>query len=241
MAVVPRLHLEDPPLRAAVTVSLDAARSHYLSRVLRLAAGDAVALFNAEDGEWRARVVALDRRGVRLAVEDRLRPPCAEPGPSLWFAPPRRTRLEWLVEKAVELGVGGFRPVITERTVARLQRPERLRAIAVEAAEQCGRLTVPEFAPTRPLARALVEEAPAALLFADEAGDGRPLLKALDGEGPEPAFLVGPEGGFTPAERAMLRARTTVRPVSLGPRILRSETAALYMLACWGAVRGAGG
>ncbi len=236
MAVAPRLHLDDPRLQPGVTVSLDAARAHYLARVLRLGIGDTVILFNARDGEWRARITGCERRAAQLRVEDLLRPPQAEPGPSLWFAPPRRTRLEWLVEKAVELGVTRLCPVITARTVARLQRPERLRSIAVEAAEQCRRMSLPEIAPARELGAVLAEERVPALLFADEGGAGRPLLTALQTH-PGAAFLVGPEGGFTAAERAMLRARPEVVPVGLGPTILRSETAALYMLSGWRAVR----
>ena len=236
MAALPRLHVEDPRLAAEVTVVLDADRTHYLGRVLRLAAGDAVSLFNAEDGEWRARILSLDRRRARLLVEEPLRPPRPEPGPTLWFAPPRRVRLEWLVEKAVELGVARLCPVLTARSVARPRRADRLHAIAVEAAEQCRRLTVPPITEARTLETALAEEAPFPLLFADEAGGGRPLLEALDAA-PEPAMLVGPEGGFTPEERAMLRAHPGVTPVGLGATVLRTETAALYMLAAWRARR----
>ncbi len=236
MAVVPRLHVEAPSLRRGATVSLDAARTHYLVRVLRLAPGAEVRPFNAVEGEWRARLTEVGRRSAVLTVEERRRPPRPEPGPALWFAPPKRLRLEWLVEKAVELGVGRLLPVLTERTVAVPRRPERLLAIAVEAAEQCGRLSVPEIAPPRPLVAVLAEEAPPVLLFADETGGGRPLPEALR-EAPAAALLVGPEGGFAPAEKAALLARTEVRAVSLGSTILRSETAALYMLSCWRASR----
>ena len=236
MAALPRLHVEAPRLAAEVTVVLDAGRTHYLARVLRLGVGDAVLLFNGEDGEWRARLLALGRRRAELLVEERLRAPRPEPGPTLWFAPPRRVRLEWLVEKAVELGAARLCPVITGRSVVRLPRSDRLRSLAVEAAEQCRRLTVPEIAPARALAERLAAEDPPLLLFGDEAGEGRPLAEVLDGR-PEPVFLVGPEGGFTPAERAMLRAHPAVLAVGLGPSILRTETAALYMLAVWRALR----
>lgn len=228
-----RLHVETE-LGPGAAVGLDAGRAHYLVRVLRLGPGAMVRVFNARDGEWRATVEMVGRREVRLRVGDRLRPAAPVHGPTLYVAPPRRSRFEWLVEKATELGVGRIAPVLTARSVARPHNSDRLRAIMVEAAEQCERLDVPELAPLRPLREALDARAGGPLVFADEAG-GTPVLDAL-GRVRDADFLVGPEGGFDAAERSYLRSRGEVVAVSLGPRILRVETAALALLACAAAV-----
>jgi 16S rRNA (uracil1498-N3)-methyltransferase len=237
----PRLFV-DQPLAAGVRLALGRPQAHYLRHVLRLRAGDMVLAFNGTEGEWAARLDGA-REPALLPVE-LLRPQRPEPGPTLLVAPIKRPRLEWLLEKAVELGVGRILPVLTGRGVVRTEASERLRARIVEAAEQCGRLTVPEVAEPMRLGAAVdAATAAAGLLgFADEAGGGVPLLAALEAE-PLDALLVGPEGGFAPAERAALLARPQVRPVSLGPLILRTETAAIYAMACWRAVaeRRAGG
>lgn len=228
---VPRLLVEQP-LAEDELLPLDEGPAHYLRTVLRLRPGATVLAFNGRDGEW-ACALEVAGRGTLLRTRRRERAQEAEPGPVLLFAPIKRPRLEWLVEKAVELGVRRLLPVLTERTVVKLEAPSRLRARIVEAAEQCGRLTVPELAEPAPLEAALAE--PAALgsiAFADEAGAAEPLARLL-ARGLPDALLVGPEGGFTPAERQALRARPGVRPVSLGPRILRAETAALCLLATW--------
>ncbi len=227
----PRLHVERLAPGSS-PVELDAARAHYLRTVLRLRVGDRLRLFNAEAGEFEARLIALARDRALAELGPQSRPPVAPSGPELWFAPIRRTRMEWLVEKAVELGVRQLVPVITARTVVQLRRPERLRAIAVEAAEQCERLHVPPILPPQPLNRRLAERDPAIpLLVAVERTDAPPLLQQLTRLASNaPAVLVGPEGGFSPEERALLRATSGVRPVSLGSTILRSETAALYAL-----------
>jgi 16S rRNA (uracil1498-N3)-methyltransferase len=230
--MAPRLHLPGR-LEPGAALRLDAPRAHYLTHVLRLRAGAPLRVFNAESGEWRAVLAAVGKRDATLELAEQLRPPLPEPGPVLHFAPIRRSRLDWLVEKAVELGAGALVPLLTERTVVRLENPERLRAIVVEAAEQCERLTVPELAAPRPFGAWLAGREPSRpLLFADEAGGGRPLAEALAGTG-TPDLLVGPEGGFTPQERGLLLTAPGVRPVTLGPRILRAETAALAMLAAW--------
>ncbi|GBD43973.1 Ribosomal RNA small subunit methyltransferase E [bacterium HR40] len=229
----PRLYVETP-LACGTRVELPAAAAHYLLRVLRLGRGAGVRLFNARDGEWSARIDTAGRDRVQLAVEERLRPPPELGGPTLFVAPPRRSRFEWLVEKATELGVGRIVPVATRRGVAKPERMERLRAIAVEAAEQCGRLDVPEIEGLCPFDQLLerLREGPA--MVADETG-GEPLLPAL-ARSPRAAFVVGPEGGFAAEEREALRALAGGVGVSLGPRILRTETAAVAMLACWVAV-----
>ena len=235
----PRLFV-DVPLAEGAEVALDRARLHYLGHVLRRRAGEPVLVFNGRDGEWRAVLEPAGRQVGRLRIGGQVRPQAAEPGPVLYLAPPKRPRLEWLVEKAVELGVARIVPVLTERTVVKLANPERLRAQLVEAAEQCRRLTVPVMDEPRPLWQALAARAAgSALLMADEAGGGAALLDALRRE-PAGDLLVGPEGGFAPAEAAALRARPGTIPVSLGSLILRTETAAIVLLACWQAARAAG-
>lgn len=226
---VPRLH-HAAPLAAGTRVPLDSGRVHQLHHVLRLAPGAAVRLFNAASGEWRATLVRLERRGGEALVEELVRPAAAEPGPHLAIAPIRASRLDWLIEKAVELGVSALDLVLTRRTVVKPERIDRLQAIAVEAAEQCGRLSVPQLSSPSPLGvwlEALPRGLP--LLVADEAG-GEPAGRAL-ADAPEAVLLVGPEGGFAAEERARLLARPATRPIALGPRILRSETAALWLLA----------
>jgi 16S rRNA (uracil1498-N3)-methyltransferase len=201
---------------------------------MRLRAGATVLVFNGVDGEWAATLE--DGRQPRLVAGERHRPQRSEPGPTLLVAPIKRPRLEWLLEKAVELGVGRILPVLTERSVVRPEASHRLRAHVIEAAEQCGRLTVPEVA--EPMALISVVDAVTSggsLGFADEAGGGIPLITALE-TASIGSVLIGPEGGFSPNERAVLLARPQVRPVSLGPLILRAETAAIYAMACWRAV-----
>lgn len=221
----------DEALGAGARIAADPAKAHYLQGVMRQRAGDRVALFNSRDGEWAATLVPEGKRRLVLAVEERLRPQADEPGPRLLFAPIKRTRLELLIEKATELGVGSLVPVRTRRAVVDRLNPTRLRAIAIEAAEQCGRLTIPEIAPLAPLEEA-VSSRDVPILFADETGIGTPLLEAIRTQGPGD-LLIGPEGGFDSAERAALMASPHLVPVSLGPRILRAETAALAALTLW--------
>lgn len=236
---VPRLHVPEP-LAAGREIRLDGDRARYLRTVLRLRDGDPVLPFNAADGEWRARLVPAGKRDAALAVEARRRAPAPEPGPVLVFAPIRRSRLDWLVEKAVELGAARLVPVITRRTVVRPESPDRLRAIAVEAAEQCGRLSVPPVEAPRPVAAWLGTRDPRErVLFADEDRSGPPLAAALRAAPSAAALLVGPEGGFDPEEAAALRGAAGIAPVSLGPRVLRAETAALYALVGWQLARDA--
>jgi 16S rRNA (uracil1498-N3)-methyltransferase len=209
---------------------------------MRLGAGDAVLLFNGRDGEWEARVAETGRRRASLTVERRVRPQAPEPDPWLAFAPIKRGRLDLLVEKAVELGAARLIPVLTGQTAAARVNVPRLKAIAAEAAEQCGRLSVPEIAEPAAL-ESLVAGWPGErrLLVLDESGGGRPIAEALAGAAaapPAPGFLVGPEGGFRASELDLLRRLPFVVPVSLGPRVLRAETAAVAALACWQALAG---
>ena len=229
---VPRLHVTER-LAAGQEVRLEGDRAHHLRNVLRLREGAVVRPFNALDGEWQATIASLARHEVRVALLAQVRAPLPEPGPTLVFAPIRRNRLDWMVEKAIELGVARLVPVLTQRTVVRPEGSDRLAAIAVEAAEQCERLTVPAIDEPRPFAAWLAARDPTApLLFADERGTGSALARAVRAH-PMAELLVGPEGGFTGEERERLIAAPGVVPVSLGTRILRAETAALYLLAGW--------
>lgn len=225
----PRLFL-DVPLAAGAVVELAVERAHQLRHVLRLGEGAPVRLFNPRSGEWRAELVRLDRRGGEARVEDRLRAPETETGPRLAVAPIRANRLDWLIEKAVELGVAAIDLVLTQRTVVRPARIDRLAAIAVEAAEQCGRLSVPPLTGPVELTTWLDTLPPGTrVVMADEAG-GQPPLVSLR-RAPGAILLVGPEGGFAPEERRQLGERPDVLRVGLGSHILRSETAAIVLLA----------
>ena len=228
----------DLPLGADVALEPSAAQSHYLLIVMRQRAGDEVALFNGRDGEWAARVEPLQRRRCRLVVQRQLRQSAPEPGPAVLFGPLRRSRQEFLVEKATELGAASLEPVMTRRADIDRVNLARLTSIAVEASEQCGRLTLPHIVPMQPLAERLAGwPAGRRLYHADERGGGQSLLVALQAHGPGD-LLVGPAGGFDSDECAALEASDDVVAVSLGPRILRAETAVLAGLVCWNAVCG---
>ena len=242
----PRLYL-DTPLAAGAQIALDKADAHYLINVMRRKPGDRVRLFNGREGEWRAEVSAADRKGGVLTVTEALRQQTASPDLWLLFAPVKKAKTDLIVEKAVELGVSVLQPVSTRRTIADRIKAERFEAIAKEAAEQTERLDLPEIRPLSPLDRALQDWPAGRLLyFADEAGDdpdaawggetgrARPMGAQLAADGPGPgAVLTGPEGGFSPEEGDRLRALAFVRPVSLGPRILRAETAVIAALTLW--------
>jgi 16S rRNA (uracil1498-N3)-methyltransferase len=227
-------------LAAGAELALDHAQSHYLASVMRQGVGDEVLLFNGRDGEWLSRVTAVTKRAVAVRAESLARPQAAGPDLDLVVALVKRGRLETIVEKAAELGARRVRLLITERTNADRARVERLTAIAIEAAEQTGRLDAPQVLEPVKLAK-LVEgwDVGRRLLFCDEAGDAQPLLAALGDQSTGPwAILIGPEGGFSPKERAILRALDFAIPVSLGPRILRADTAAISALTLWQAVLG---
>ena len=229
---LPRLFV-DRALAEGASVTVD---GNYLAAVLRLGPGDRVKLFDDRTGEWLATIAEAGKKRVTLAVGARLRE--RELVPDLWllFAPIKRGRIDWLVEKATELGVARLMPVVTRRTVVDRLNLERLRAHAVEAAEQCGRTALPVLEAPRKL-EAVLRDWPAerALHFADEGG-GAPLASTA---APAPAaILIGPEGGFTEEERAAIRALPAARPVSLGPRILRADTAALAAVGLWMAAAG---
>jgi 16S rRNA (uracil1498-N3)-methyltransferase len=227
---LPRLFVRKP-LAQWTEVELDGAPAHYLANVLRLKEGAELLTFDGQSGEWLAKIVLARKGRLKLSVERKTRE--AETVPDVWlaFAPVKRSQTDWLVEKATELGAARLIPVMTRRTVADRVKLERLEAIAIEAAEQCGRTVLPEIAEPLPLARLLGERDSGRILyFADEAG-GQPAAEAFK-SGPA-LILTGPEGGFTEEERSSIRASPNAMPISLGPRILRAETAALAALAAW--------
>jgi 16S rRNA (uracil1498-N3)-methyltransferase len=233
-----RLHVPDP-LAAGARVALGADQARYLLTVMRQAVGAEVLLFNGRDGEWRTRLTEAGKRGAALEPLERTRPQDAGPDLDLLIALVKRTRLETIVEKAAELGARRVRLVITRRTQADHTNAARLQAIATEAAEQTGRLDVPQVLAPERLDRLLDRwEEGRALVFCDEAGDAPPMLDAVRPNGQPAAILIGPEGGFDPAERDQLRAQPFAIPVSLGPRILRADTAAISALTIWQAAAG---
>jgi 16S rRNA (uracil1498-N3)-methyltransferase len=219
---------------------LDDGQSRYLTQVMRKVVGDEVAAFNGRDGEWRCVVEQVAKRFVILKAVAQERPQAPGPDLALVIALVKRGRLETIVEKAAELGAKAVWPVITERTNAERVREDRLEIIATEAAEQTGRLDVPEIASPVKLDKLLAGWEPGRrLLFCDEAGDARPVAEALAGATGGPwAILIGPEGGFSPTERAKLRALDYAVPATLGPRILRADTAAISAMTLWQAAVG---
>ncbi len=234
----PRLYIE-VPLQAGAVVALAAAQAHYLTTVLRLKSGARVLVFNGRDGEWDA-TLSAQKRTAALAVGERTRPQSVVPDLHYLFAPLKSTRLDYMVQKAVELGVSRLQPVLTRHSQAARVNTERMRANAIEAAEQCGILSVPEVAQPVTLAKLLAERDPArSLVFCDEAAEHKSPLQALRAAPPEPlAVLIGPEGGFAEDERAALLRLPNVIRLSLGPRILRADTAAVAALALVQAVLG---
>jgi 16S rRNA (uracil1498-N3)-methyltransferase len=220
-------------LSAGAEFEADPQQSHYLAHVLRLGDGAEVLLFNGRDGEWSATVAGKSRKAVRLAVAEMQRPQPPLPDLVYCFAPLKQGRLDYLVQKAVEMGAGILQPVVTQHTQVAKPGLDRLRANVVEAAEQCGILAIPEVRETEKLERVLAGwDAGRRLIFCDEdAATDNPLpaLKALEER--KLALLVGPEGGFSQDERAMLRALPFVTAIPLGPRILRADTAAVAALA----------
>jgi 16S rRNA (uracil1498-N3)-methyltransferase len=234
----PRLHV-DQPLAAGVKLALDGAQINYLRNVLRLRPGDQVLAFNGRDGEWRAALADSGKRALFLGVEELSRAQTPALDLHYWFAPLKHARLDYMVQKAVEMGVARLQPVLTQHgQVARLNL-ERMRANTIEAAQQCGILTLPDIAPPLAVDRVIAERDPARLLvFCDEDAELEDPVAALaaargnTGAGPPPlAVLIGPEGGFAAAERAALVRLPKVVRLALGPRILRADTAAVAALA----------
>lgn len=253
MSSTPRLFVTQD-LAEGIAFPLDDAQSNYLLRVLRLNAGAPVRVFNGRDGEWDVRI--SDVQGKRASLEPvslvRAQPGVPASAPVLLFAPVKKAETDFIVEKATELGASRISPVLTERTQTRTVRLDRFQKIALEAAEQTERLDLPEVEDLQPLSKALdALAANTVVIFCDERGDDRdapwggesgragPIADVFAGLGDKPvAILIGPEGGFTPEERDWLRSRDDTAAVSLGPRILRAETAAVAALSVWQALKG---
>jgi 16S rRNA (uracil1498-N3)-methyltransferase len=227
-------------LAEGAAVPCTPAQTNYLRNVLRLKAGDAVLVFNGRQGEWRAVLIDAGKRDVALSIEAKVRQQSEGPDLDYLFAPLKRARLDYMVEKATEMGAARLRPVLTRRTVAERVNLERMRAHAIEAAEQCGILRLPEIAAPEKLERTLAGwDAARTLVFCDEDSEEPCPFTALARIKPGPiAVLVGPEGGFDPAERELLSSQPFVTRISLGPRILRADTAAVAALALVNAVLG---
>lgn len=227
-------------LGADAPVPLDPDQAHYLFNVMRLGVGARVAIFNGRDGEWLAEVVEAERRGGVLMPRHPGQAQRRPPDLMLAFAPIKKARTDFIVEKAAELGCARIQPVFTRHTNAERLRPDRLRAHAIEAAEQCGETYVPEVCEPIKLGALLDGWDPARrLLFCDEARDARPAAEALAGAEPGPwGILIGPEGGFAPEEAARLRALPFALTVTLGPRILRADTACVAAITLWQAALG---
>jgi len=237
-----RLHIPQPLAPgAAVAPTLD--QSRYLTQVMRLKAGDALLVFNGQDGEWRVTVAEVLKKGVILRADEQVRPQAASPDVELLMAVVKKAPLEFAVEKATELGVRRIRLVRTRRTTSEHLRLDRLDAIAEESAEQCGRLDVPPVDDPVKLDALLDgwdagQNSGRRLLFCDETGgpDAAVTLNPPppgEGSGQKWSILIGPEGGFAPEERERLLALPFAVPVSLGPRILRADTAAVAALTLW--------
>lgn len=223
----------DAALAEGAEVTLEDNAANYVRNVLRMSAGDGLLLFNGRDGEWGARVAEVAKKRVLLTAEQRTREQTPAPSLQLMFAPLKHARLDYMVQKAVEMGVSRLSPTITRRTQVARVNLDRMRANAIEAAEQCGVLTIPGIDEPTSLEAGLdgVNEN-AALIFCDEAADaaeGAAALAAMKGR--PLVLLIGPEGGFDPAERKALLARPGIVRLGLGPRILRADTAAVAALA----------
>lgn len=234
----------DIPLAPGANAALQEKHAHYLRQVMRASLADRIAVFNGRDGEWEAEITALEKRTGTLRIMRQRRAQIHAPDVRLLFAPVKFGRIDYLVEKAAELGVSALQPVFTERTVVTRINMERLRDHCIEAAEQCGRLTVPTLHPAKKLAESLASWPENHLLMlCDETGGGKPVREALapfaSAESRHAwSILTGPEGGFSPSELTMLRGLPYIVPVSMGTRILRADTAALAALACWQALLG---
>ncbi|MGQ0457834.1 MAG: 16S rRNA (uracil(1498)-N(3))-methyltransferase [Hyphomicrobium sp.] len=230
----------DAPLRSGAVITVGDNQAHYLIHVLRQKPGSTLLVFNGRDGEWAATIVASTKRSADVAVDRQVRPQVDGPDILYAFAPLKRARLDYMVQKATEMGVARIQPVLTQNTVAERVNLERMRANAVEAAEQCGVLRVPDVgAPARFEAFVDGWDSARPLIFCDEENDCANPIDALTRIPLGPlGVLIGPEGGFAPRERDALIAKPFVRRLSLGPRIMRADTAAVAALALVNATLG---
>jgi len=236
-----RLYVEND-LTAGCEILLTGNQGHYLVNVMRLTGGTHLALFNGRDGEWLAEIIKVGKSKASVMVRENLSPQVAEP--DLWylFAPVKKARLDYMVQKATELGVSLLRPIVTERTNLDRMKEDKIRLNTIQAAEQCERMTVPLIEPMIKLTRLLADwPGDRLILFCDEESDQKtlPIGRAMDEvsawqDRPRKwAILIGPEGGFSPEERRLIRQQANVVPVTLGPRILRADTAAVAAIALW--------
>jgi 16S rRNA (uracil1498-N3)-methyltransferase len=227
-------------LEPGATVTLSKDQAHYLGNVLRLKQGDNLLLFNGREGEWWAELSAIGKKGAQARLDHQTRPQDEGPDLHYLFAPLKRARLDYMVQKATELGVSALRPVITRHTVAERVKTQRLLANAIEAAEQCGILRVPAIMEPENLTRLLgAWDEKRCLIFADESAPHASPIETLGTCRPGPlAVLIGPEGGFEREERVALLAKPFVLPISLGPRVMRADTAAVAALALVNAALG---
>lgn len=233
----PRLCVMDA-LTQGDTIILAKAQSHYLARVLRRQTGDQVRLFNWSDGEWLADITHLSKQEITLRVGEQTRPYSRPPDIWLLFAPIKHKRNVFIVEKATELGAELIRPVMTARTTSKINM-DKMKAHIIEAAEQTERVDLPQIRDPLKLEQILEDwDEARTLIFADESGDGQPAAAALAKINAPAAILIGPEGGFTKQERKLLHSKPYCVPISLGPRILRADTAVAATLALWQAVSG---
>ena len=230
MKTTPRLHLETP-LSAGGEIILSRDQGHYLTGVLRLSSGDAVRAFNGRDGEWLAYLATVSKKTVSLRCERRVAEAKLPPDIDYIFAPLKHARLDYVVQKATELGARRLRPVMTSRTMAERVNLGRMRANVVEAAEQCNLVHVPEVLEPEKLEKVLATwEKGRSLVYCDETMVDHNPLQSIKTLRTPTAVLIGPEGGFTAEERALLKSRPFVIPISLGPRIMRADTAAIAAL-----------
>jgi len=239
MASLIRLYVE-ADLQDGKTLEIQAGQLHYLKNVMRLGRGAQLALFNGRDGEYLAEIVEIEKKSLQVKLLEQTRQQILDPDIWLVFAPVKKSRIDMIAEKATELGVAKFVPVITDHTNVERVKVDRLRANAIEAAEQCRRLTVPEFEEPQALSKLLDNwDETRRLLVMDETAENAPdAVKMSDLRAdkiiiPSDAILIGPEGGFSPSELDLMEKLPFVTKVSLGGRILRAETAALAALALW--------
>ena len=230
----------DAPLRQGAAIECSREQMNYLVNVLRLKAGDEILVFNGVDGEWLSRLAEVKKRACLLEVVEQVREQVNGPDIDYLFAPLKRTRLDYMVQKAVEMGVGRLQPVLTQRTIADRVNLDRMRSNVIEAAEQCGILRIAEVCEPVKLTSALGDwETGRLLIYCDELAPLANPVEALRQLEPGPlAVLIGPEGGFSPEERALLSGMEAARGISLGPRIMRADTAAVGALAVVQAVLG---
>lgn len=234
---LPRLYVMDP-LAKGDTIILSKTQSHYLGRVLRRQIGDQVRLFGGSDGEWLAEITHPSKQVITLTVNEQTRPYKRPPDIWLLFAPIKHKRNVFIVEKATELGAEFIRPVMTARTTSKISM-DKMKAHIIEAAEQTERVDLPQIRDPQKLEQLLEDwDETRTLIFADESGDGQAAIETLSKIKAPAAILIGPEGGFTDEERGMLHAKPYCVPISLGPRILRADTAVAATLALWQAVSG---